>query len=236
MNTLLTTDTETCSLTTGIYDIAYAIHSKDATFTTVNYLVEEIMTNPDMARKAYFQKKHYTKYIPMLSEGKIKLKPWNDIMAEMLKSIRAYKIDTICAYNLAFDMRAIKNTDIDINGELTDTVKEILALKKLCIWNFICESVLKSRNYKKIAIQNGWISPAGNVKTGAEFAFRYISENPDFEESHTALEDVLIEIELLQKCFNTRKKIPYNKINTQCWKIVNPLAKKDSNVHGNKVA
>jgi hypothetical protein len=62
------------------------------------------------------------------------------------------------------------------------------------------------------------ISPAGNLKTSAEVAYRYITKNADFSEEHTGLEDVRIETEILRKVLKGRMKYD-TAINAGCWRI-----------------
>jgi hypothetical protein len=47
--------------------------------------------------------------------------------------------------------------------------------------------------------------PRPQVK--AETIYRYISGNYDFKESHTGLEDVMIEKDILTYCFRKHKKM-----------------------------
>lgn len=78
------------------------------------------------------------------------------------------------------------------------------------IWDFACSSIFQRPTYKNMALDNGWYSPAGNYKTNAECAYRYITQNTDFIESHTAMDDVVIEGEILAYLFKDKTvKIPY---------------------------
>ena len=43
-------------------------------------------------------------------------------------------------------------------------------------------------------------------------------QDNDFEESHTGLEDAIIESKILARCLKTHKSIN-KKINSACWKI-----------------
>lgn len=82
----------------------------------------------------------------------------------------------------------------------------------------------------------GWVSPAGNIKTGAEFAHRYCSGDYSFIEDHTALSDARIETFIMAECFKLKKRVPYGKINGSPWRIVNKNAGNDAHVHGSKIA
>jgi len=82
-----------------------------------------------------------------------------------------------------------------------------------------------------------WVSPAGNVKTGAEFAYRFCIGDHGFIEDHTALSDCVIEVEILRQCFKTKKKIPYGKYNQAPWRIVQRKpVEGDANIHGSITA
>ena len=45
------------------------------------------------------------------------------------------------------------------------------------------------------------------VRLTAEILYRYISGQHDFDESHTGLEDVLIETVIMAHCFRQHKKM-----------------------------
>ena len=61
----------------------------------------------------------------------------------------------------------------------------------------------------------------GNILTNAECAYRFISGDLDFKESHTAAEDTTIEREILADCFRAKGPVPYNIITGQPWRLVN---------------
>jgi hypothetical protein len=65
----------------------------------------------------------------------------------------------------------------------------------------------KSRNYKKFCEDNNYLTKNNRPNCKAETVYRYITQNNDFVESHTGLEDVLIEAEILKTCFKRHKKM-----------------------------
>ena len=69
--------------------------------------------------------------------------------------------------------------------------------------------VAKTPTYRKFCFDNGYVTshktPRPQVK--AEVIYRYITGDNDFIESHTGLEDVLIEKEILAYCFSKHKKM-----------------------------
>lgn len=229
---ILTIDTETASLDGDVYDIAYAIHDKRGNIAVQrNWLVNENFTNAKRMMGAYYAHKLFSHYAPMLDAQAIRLTPWAHIVETMRSDIARHGVNVVAAYNLPFDMRVIRQTNATL-GTGKPIFGALCTVKLLDIWQFICESRLDNNLYRSVAIEQGWISKAGNVKTGAEFAYRYTFGNFSFIEDHTALSDVLIEVELLAACFKTRKKIPYNNLTGQAWRVVNKDADYDTDIHG----
>lgn len=65
------------------------------------------------------------------------------------------------------------------------------------VWGLCCEHLLNNDNFKKMARAYNWKTASGKYfSTTAETAFRYLFGNTDFVESHTALEDAIIESQI----------------------------------------
>ena len=233
-NIILTLDTETADLSGNVYDVGYIIHDRAGNeLARFNALVEEIFTEAKIMMGAFYAKKLFSHYAPMLDRGEVKMQSWQFIIDRLRSDIELYNVSTIAAYNIGFDMRAMNHT----HRALTDETKVLESpCKILDIWQFACEVKLNNRNYKRIAESLGWVSPKGNIKTGAEFAYRFCSGDHGFIEDHTALSDCVIEVEILRQCFATKKTIPYGKYNQAPWRIVNPSAGNDAHIHGSIVA
>ena len=62
------------------------------------------------------------------------------------------------------------------------------------LWGLSCEHLLNNDDYKRMCIDENWTTASGKYfKTSAETAYRFITNNTDFEEAHTALDDAIIE-------------------------------------------
>ena len=229
---ILVLDTETCDLQGHVYDVGYTIADrKGVILTRKNWLVEEIFTDPNKMMGAFYARKLFSHYAPMLDAGTISLAPWSKIVAEMQTDVDAFGVNVLAAYNLGFDRRVMRQTN-----DLLGLGPILPPMEQLDIWQFACETKLSQKAYATIARSMGWVSPAGNIKTGAEFAHRYCSGDYSFIEDHTALSDARIEVAILAQCFAQKKPIPYGKINGAPWRIVNKNAGDDADIHGSKVA
>lgn len=230
---ILVLDTETCDLQGHVYDVGYTIADrKGVILTRKNWLVEEIFTDPNKMMGAFYARKLFSHYAPMLDAGTISLAPWSKIVAEMQTDVDAFGVNVLAAYNLGFDRRVMRQTN-----ELLGLGPILPPMEQLDIWQFACETKLSQKAYKRIAEENGWVSSAGNIKTGAEFAYRFCSGDFGFIEDHTALSDAIIETKIMADCFATKRKVPYGIVNGSPWRIVNKKASgEDPDVHGPKVA
>jgi hypothetical protein len=68
--------------------------------------------------------------------------------------------------------------------------------------------------YLRFCEENGYLTSTGKPRFTAEICYRFISKNNDFVESHTGLEDVEIETEILRYCrkqHKTMKKVLWEK-------------------------
>lgn len=212
-------DTETADLTGNVYDIGWIIiNRKGEVLAQHNALVREVYTNGDIMMGAFYAKKVFSHYAPMLNDGEIKLQEWTNIVAKLREHIAQHSVNVIAAYNLGFDMRALDATNRQLSGE---KILPNASFKLLDIWQFACETKLNSWAYKTIAKQLGWVSDAGNIRTGAEYAYRFCSGEHGFIEDHTALSDCVIECEILKQCLASKKKIPYGIVNAAPWRIPN---------------
>ena len=230
--TIMVLDTETCDLSGPVYDVGFTICNRKGEISyRWNALVAEIFTDPDVMTGAYFAKKVFTHYAPMLDAGSISLLPWADIVSHIRNVCADYDVNVMAAYNLAFDRRVMRMTN-----EMLGDGKPVLpfAMDCLDIWRFACETKLSGKLYRQLAESQGWVSTAGNLRTGAEYAYRFCRGDWGFIEDHTALSDAEIETEILASCYASRKPIPYNIIDgVPPWQIVNPAGdKNDTDIHG----
>ena len=65
----------------------------------------------------------------------------------------------------------------------------------------------KMPTYRRFCEENNLLTKNGRLPTTAENLYRFIIKDPNFKESHTGLEDVQIEREILFYCFRQHKKM-----------------------------
>lgn len=75
-----------------------------------------------------------------------------------------------------------------------------------CIWGLTCHHLINNDDYRNFCIKNKFYTPSKKYyPTNAEIVYAFLTNNEQFKESHTALEDVNIEIEILLKVWEKQK-------------------------------
>lgn len=205
-----------------IYDIGYAIVDKKGNiYETRSYIIEEIFYDKDLMNTAYYKEK-VPMYLKDIEEGRRTVVKFMDMREDLINLALKYKVKTISAYNLMFDRKALTTTIRHIlkNDKVKFLPKELGNIQQLCIWCLACETLYIQKSFSKMAVKNNWLTEAGNYKTSAEIGYRFITGDINFIESHTGLEDVLIETKIMAYAFRQNKKRTGG-IFANPWKIPN---------------
>ena len=218
---LLVLDTETAnSIQFPLpYDLGYKIFNRKGEVAEIrSFCIYEIFCKEkEMMKSAYYAEK-IPQYEKELKQGKRKLVKLFTARKQILEDMKKYKISRVYAYNMGFDKRALNNLVRYVSKSFLRWWFPF-GVEFVCIWHCACQVLLNRKTYIEFAEKNGLISDCGNIKTSAECAYKYITNNIEFEESHTGLEDVKIEIEILRECFRQKKRMDKS-INTSCWRMV----------------
>lgn len=218
---LLIIDTETANFINQPlpYDIGYKIVDTETReeFCRRSFVVQETFMDKELMSSAYYAEK-CPRYWKDLETGTREMKRVTTIKRILAEDMKNSDCHTVAAYNMAFDKRATLN-GIRYNTQSFYRWFFPYGIEFIDIWHMACSSILRSKWYIKWAIKNGFISDAGNIKTSAEIAYRYITKNVDFIESHTGLEDVEIETAIYFKILDSRMKYENNIVGSP-WRIV----------------
>ncbi len=222
--TFLIADTETLGLAPNnfVFDFAYIIATRTKELIRRSFLIREILCDPGFIMRGFnntewrklFGVKIFTEYMPALDESRMKIFNWRDVVETLREDMRTFNVKVFSAYNINFDMRALGKTQHAIcnGGKILEYKPDLLDL-----WLFSCVTALNTQLYHDTARQQGWITPADNVRTTAEKTYAFLSGNFDFIEKHIALDDAIIETEILQILLAKKKIIPYNQVQCMPW-------------------
>lgn len=213
-NYYMVLDTETCPIDREcqdvtpenmlVYDIGYAIVDKKGNvYRTGSYIISDVFFKEFYSK---MQSSYYAEKIPNymqdIGENKRKVKSWSEISFILRDTIQEYSIKAVVAHNARFDFGALKNTKEYLNQ---------YAMLPFMTWydslKMARSVVAEMPTYKQFCYDNRYITKTGKCKLTAEVLYRFITRDNTFIESHTALEDVLIEKEILAYCFKQHKKM-----------------------------
>ena len=219
INYLIGLDTETCNgilvddkldLTQSlVYDIGWAICDKRGNiYKTRSFVVREIFCDmKDVMDSAYYAEK-IPRYWEDIKNGTRSLATLGRIRKTLLNDMEEYSVKNVFAHNASFDVRALNNTI----RWITKSRFRWFFPWDTCIWDTLKmarQTIGKQKSYQLFCAKNNYLTKhrKPQVRLTAEILYRYISGNNDFQESHTGLEDVIIETKIMAHCFRQHKKM-----------------------------
>lgn len=216
---IIVLDTETCPLDRTleqvtpsnmfVYDVGFAVVDKKGTvYETHSYVVADIFFHEKTLMESAYYADKLPQYYADIKSGKRKVATFATIKQILSEVMKKYNTNVICAHNARFDKGATDNTQ----RWLTKSKSRYFYPYGAELWDSLkmAHDVIASMpTYKKFCEENGYMTahkkPRPQEK--AETLYRFITGNKDFEESHTGLEDVMIEKEILAYCFRQHKKM-----------------------------
>lgn len=210
-NYYLVIDTETANTIEQpiVFDIGGAvIDKKGNVYETFSFIIKEVFYGmPDLMKTCYYQSK-LPAYREQITEGSRLVKSLYEVRKHIHNLCEKYNLKAIMAHNANFDYRSCTTTQRYItkskyrwfypfNVEIWDTLK------------MANDTIVKQKSYIKFCKDNGYMTKhrIPRPKATAEILYRYITGNKDFIESHTALEDVMIEKDIFVQCERQHKKM-----------------------------
>ncbi len=214
---IIVIDTETCPLDREmqtvnpynmfVYDIGFAVVDKRGNvYETRSYVVSDIFYGEkELMKSAYYANK-LPAYYEDIKAGRREVATFYEIRSELSRLMIMYNTNTISAHNARFDCGALNNTI----RWTTKSNRRYFFHYGLEIWDTMKMAncvVAKTPTYVNFCKANGYMTKNGRPQVKAEILYRYITGDNDFIESHTGLEDVLIEKEIMAYCFRKHKKM-----------------------------
>lgn len=181
------------------YDIGFAVIDEDGVvYEEHSYVVAEIFMDKELMSSAYFADK-IPQYMEQLENGTRRMARLNTIRKVLADTMRKYNTNIVVAHNARFDYKSTAKTQRYLTGskyryflpygtEVWDTLK-------------MAREVLKTdEEYENFCYENNYLTKRGCRRYTAEILYRFFTNNNNFVESHTGLEDVMIEKVIFTEC------------------------------------
>lgn len=169
-----------------------------------SFVNSDIFTHEaELMQSAYYAKK-IPQYRADLASGKRILANTYEIRKALVDIINKYDCKFVCAHNARFDYNSLNNTQ----RWTTKSRFRYLLPYGLEWWDTLkmARSVMgKMPTYQRFCAENGYTTKTGRPRFTAEICYRFITKDNTFVESHTGLEDVEIETEILRYCHRQHK-------------------------------
>ena len=185
-------DTETTSLNKPFtYNIGYVIkNEQNETLLAKDFVVEQIWHNLPLFSTAYYNEKRPL-YVSAMKSRKTIMKKFGYICQEMIRDFSKFEVTCAYAYNSSFDEKVFNfNCDWFKCNNPFDNIP-IYDIRGN-VHNF-----LVNKDFFKFCEDFEEFTDSGNYSTTAETLYRYLTNNVNWNEDHTALSDSLIEAEIL---------------------------------------
>lgn len=179
----------------GVYDTI--TQELNQSFSFVN---ADVFCDKELMESAYFKDK-IPQYWEEIKKGTRTLTSYYNIRKFINLLMKANDIKYVIAHNMRFDYRATNVTQryltkskfrffFPYGTQFLDTLKLSRKIYKEDI------------NYIKFCKDNNFLCKNGTPRYTAEILYKFITNNLDFTEEHTGLQDVLIEKEIFTECIN----------------------------------
>lgn len=207
-NYYLLLDTETFN---GIdnaltYDVGFAIiNKKGNVYEAYSYIVEEIYSIKEMQETCYYKEK-MPRYARDIKDGTRQLVSFWTVRRKIWDLLKKYDITAVVAHNARFDYNAL-NTTIRYITSSKSRYFFPYGTKIYCTLAMSRSTLGKEKMYNYFCNSRGYLTKYNKIRFTAEIIYRFLTQDEEFIESHTALEDVMIEKEIFKECINKHKKI-----------------------------
>ena len=196
-----------------------------------SYIIRKFFNNKYIMLSTFSATK-YPNYLEKIENDKrYKTVSVKDMTTDLEKIIQRYNLKIMVAHNGNFDKQAIARLteEFGTNNPLQKIdLLDTMEISKIITFsseyaNFCLENKDKQNSLKESA----FITNSGRVRTTAQAIYSYLSGNADFQEAHTGLEDIDIEIEIFKESMKMLGNTMVNLNTAPTWKDYSKIVEED---------
>lgn len=196
-----------------------------------SYLVRKFFNNKYIMLSTFSATKYPNYFEKLEKDKRYKTYSVNEIAQDIEKIKNKYNIKIMVAHNGNFDKTAMARLFDDFgtdnpfeNIDLLDTMElsKIITFSKDYA-NYCINNKNRLNNIK----ESCFITNSGRVRTTAQAIYCYITNNNQFEEAHTGLEDIDIEIEIFKESLARLGNTLVNLNTAPTWKDYSKVIEED---------
>ena len=181
------------------YDFGFSVIDDDGkVYERGSYVVADVFLDQELMASAYFADK-IPAYWEDIKSGKRLLRRWQTIKSIVRDVMVQHEITCVVAHNTRFDYLSTATTQryltcskwryfFPYGTQFLDTLKMARA------------TFSKDEEYIAFCNEHQFLNKYNKPQLTAEVLYRYLTNNIEFVESHTGLEDVEIEMQIFLEC------------------------------------
>jgi hypothetical protein len=190
-------DTETINVEHPYcYNVGFVIYDTETAKVVIKkeYVIEQVWHNPMLFSTAYYAEKRPL-YVSRMKGRKVKMTKWGLCCREMYSIFKTLDVKLAYAYNAPFDEKVF-----NFNCDFFHTINPFDNIPIIDIMPFVHNKIAFADDFQAFCEEHKLFTETGNYSTNAETVTKYITDNADFIEEHTALADSEIELAILLEC------------------------------------
>lgn len=171
-----------------VYDVGYIVKPLRGTDIILerSFVVSDTFFDHALMNSAYYADKVPT-YRKGYNDVDWHIVTFADVWHTFINDCREYDVREVWAFNARFDMVALNETIKEASrGFISSFLPDGMVWRD--IWP-LAQLITGTAAYNEWAYAQGLFSEKGIAKTGVEAITRYINNDNDFSEAHTALDD-----------------------------------------------
>lgn len=203
-------DTETTGLEKPFcYNIGYVIYDTETGEKLIahDFIIEQIWHNKELFSTAYYAEKR-PEYVKRMRSKTCKMEKMGYVTQLMCREFKTLEVVAGYAYNSPFDDRVF-----EFNCDWFKVKNPFDNIPLFDIRGYVHRKFAFTKDYQHFCDQNQCFTEKGNYSTTAETVYKFLMNDTEFAEEHTALADSEIELEILLRCieknctWNTEYKV-----------------------------
>lgn len=205
-NTITTEDGKMDMSNVLVYDCGWAVvDTKGNVYEKASYVNRDIFCDERRLMQSAYYANKIPQYVADIKAGTRKMASTYEIRQAMLDTIERYDIKEVAAFNARFDDNALRVTQRYCSSSKWRYWFPFDSVEIWDIMKMAQDVICNMPTYKKFCEEHDYFTATGKPRKTAEILYRFITKNNDFKESHTGLEDVLIEAEIMWYCYRQHK-------------------------------
>lgn len=202
-------DTETANSLDNplMYDLGFAIVDKRGkVYAQFSLIIADVFFGMSNIMKSAYYAEKLPRYFEEIAKGERQVVSLFEARKILHDVCKEYNVKACIAHNARFDYRSTSTTQ----RYLTKSKYRFFLPFGIPLWDTMKmahDTICKTKGYRSWCEENGFMTKhkTPRPQEKAETIYRYLIGDENFVESHTGLEDVMIEKEIFAHCMRQHK-------------------------------